>query len=76
MRKIRVILISLAVLGAIGASTATAQYWGYAQERAVKRQARQFVRELRAQGIDATFKFYEDGSWQITGCVSDGLCKD
>jgi hypothetical protein len=22
------------------------------------------------------FNYFEDGSWQIVGCVSDGLCQD
>lgn len=77
MRKLHIVLIILAT-GAILAPihSAYATYWGYKQETAVKQHSRAYVRALQTMGIDAKFKFYEDGSWVITGCVSDGLCQD
>jgi hypothetical protein len=75
MKKLRIALLILAG-AAILTPTVTSAKWGYAQERPVKQAARQFIRDLKGQGIDAQFKFYEDGSWSIIGCVSDGLCQD
>jgi type II secretory pathway pseudopilin PulG len=74
-RTIVLLAIVITILAAL-APVASATYWGYQQERSVKQNARQFVKELQSQGIDAQFKFYEDGSWHIVGCVSDGLCQD
>jgi hypothetical protein len=73
-RTIALLVATIVVL--VSASIASATYWGYAQESTIKQQSRAYVRQLQAQGIDAQFKFYEDGSWHIVGCVSDGLCQD
>lgn len=76
MKRLHIILISLAALATFTAGAASAEYWGYAQERTIKQEGRRFARMLRIHGYEAQFRFFEDGSWMITGCVSDGLCQE
>lgn len=68
------LLLALALVLLL-ASSAGAD-WGYNQEGFVKAWGGRAVKVLRSRGITARFVFFEDGSFAVVGCVSDGLCQD